>query len=111
MSVIVQPILTTSCMACTIPFNITDKELDLESESFNKEQKNYDSFINVKYIIDINHRIRLELSSDKNKYDKRSRGSKIVSKKYKFNKNKEYRKKHNIFQPGRTNCNQRWCLK
>jgi len=98
----------STCMACTIPFNITT---DSKYESFNKEQQYRDPFINLEYIIDINHKIRLELSSDKNKYDKKSRGSNIVSNKYKFNKNKEYRKKHNIFQPGRTNCNQRWCLK
>ena len=98
----------STCMACTIPFNITTESY---SEYLNKEQQYRDPFINLEYIIDINNKIILELSSTKNKYDKKSRGSKILSKKYKFNKNKEYRKKHNIFQPGRTNCNQRWCLK
>ena len=98
----------STCMACTIPFNITTEP---EPESSNKEKQYGDIFINLNYIVYIENNIKLDLSLNKNKYNKKSRGSKIVSKKYKFNKNKEYRKKHNIFQPGRTNCNQRWCLK
>ena len=98
----------STCMACTTPFNITT---EYEPESSNKDQKYGDIFINLNYVVYVENNIKLELSSDKNKYNKKSRGSKILSKKYKFNKNKEYRKKHNIFQPGRTNCNQRLCLK
>ena len=98
----------STCMACTIPFNITT---DSESDTFMNEKPYHNPFIDIKYIVYIENNIKLELPSNKRKYNKKSRGSKIVSKKYKFNKNKEYRKKHNIFQPGRTNCNQRWCLK
>lgn len=103
----------STCMACTIPFNITDKYLDSEpkSEYFNKEKQYGDVFINLNYVVYIENNIKLELSSNKRKYDKKHRKSKTLSKNYKSNKNKEYRKKHNIFQPGRTNCNQRWCLK
>jgi hypothetical protein len=103
---IVNIITTSSCMACTIPFNITNNNTNNEYTEKTYENK-YDPYVLFREVLYYEN-TKPNKRKDKNRYSKSNKSYKVTYKFNKFNKNKENRKIHNIHQPGRTNCSQRW---
>lgn len=105
MSIIVQPIITASCMACTIPFdNSTSYEkFELYKNDTITYKKNYKKFII--YNSEAKSLSTNRLHNMNNNYNYMS---KAVSKYRPMKISKKIRKNHFIHQPGRTNCTQRY---
>ena len=106
-------VIANTCMSCTIAFNISDIGFN-DTNEFNF---NYDEYPTKQIYIDF---IYYENKNNKNDkkvdlylgdYKKSSQKDKYRNNNIKNKSNIVFRKKHNIKQPGRTNCNQRWCLK
>ena len=106
MSLSVQPIIAASCMACTVPFNNTT--------SYEKVESNQNDTVNYKkgnkvYVVyateakSINSNKRIFNMNNKNNYMR-----KAVSKYRPMKISRKNRQIHNIHQPGRTNCTQRY---
>ena len=106
MSLSVQPIIAASCMACTIPFNNSTSYEKVESYQNNTVNYKKEKKIYVVYATEaksINSNKRLYNMNNKNNYM-----SKAVSKYRPMKISRKNRKIHNIHQPGRTNCSQRY---
>ena len=104
MSLSVQPIIAASCMACTVPFN--------NSTSYEKIEPYQNNTINYKkekkiYIV---HATQAKSVATKRVFnvDNNYYMSKAVSKYRPMKISRKNRKIHNIHQPGRTNCSQRY---
>ena len=106
MSLSVQPIIAASCMACTIPFNNStsyDKIEPYQNNTVNYK-KSYDNI--VVYAIEaksISSNRLYNINMNNNNYM-----SKAVSKYRPMKIFKVPNCIHNIHQPGRTNCSQRY---
>ena len=101
----VSPILAATCMACTAPFNNT-KSSDMNVVSVNNKintRKYYSIpiknthvvFLQDKHLYDMNNYTNNNMNKPVSNY----RSMKI---------SRKNRKIHNIHQPGRTNCSQRY---
>ena len=107
MSLSVQPIIATSCMACTIPFNnsISYEKIEPYQNNTVNYKKRYEKFI--VYAVESK-----SISSNKlynmNNNNHNNYMSKAVSKYRPMKISRKNRKIHNIHQPGRTNCSQRY---
>tara|TARA_B100001287_G_scaffold232677_1_gene203829 strand:- start:61 stop:393 length:333 start_codon:yes stop_codon:yes gene_type:complete len=106
MSLSVQPIIAASCMACTIPFNNSTSYEKVEpyqnnTVNYKKEKKIYVVYATEAKSISSN---RLYSMNNNNK----NYMSKAVSKYRPMKISRKNRKIHNIHQPGRTNCSQRY---
>ena len=111
-------VIANTCMACTIAYNISD--VDVNSIGFNDTNKyniQYDEYPTKQIYIDFIYYENKKNKNDKKvdlylgDYKKSSQKDKYKNKNIKNKSNIVFRKKHNIKQPGRTNCNQRLCLK
>ena len=107
MSLSVQPIIAASCMACTIPFNISSSYEKIEpyqndTINYKKEKKIYVVYATEAKSISSNRLYNINMNN-KNNYM-----SKAVSKYRPMKISRKNRKIHNIHQPGRTNCSQRY---
>ena len=106
MSLSVQPVIAVSCMACTIPFNNStsyEKVEPYQNDTINYK-KRYDNI--VVYAVEaksISSNRLYNMNSSNNNYM-----SKAVSKYRPMKISRKNRKIHNIHQPGRTNCSQRF---
>ena len=106
MSLSVQPIIAASCMACTIPFNNStsyEKVEPYQNDTINykKEKKIYVVYATEAKSISSNRLYNINMNN--NNYM-----SKVVSKYRPMKISRRNRKIHNIHQPGRTNCTQRY---
>ena len=107
MSLSVQPIIAASCMACTIPFNNSTsyeklKTYQNNTVNYKKEKKIYVVYATEAKSISSNRLYNINMNN-KNNYM-----SKAVSKYRPMKISRKNRKIHNIHQPGRTNCSQRY---
>ena len=107
MSLSVQPIIAASCMACTIPFNNSTSYEKVEpyqnnTINYKKEKKIYVVYATEAKSISSNRLYNINMNN-KNNYM-----SKAVSKYRPMKISRKNRKIHNIHQPGRTNCSQRY---
>jgi hypothetical protein len=107
MSLSVQPIIAASCMACTIPFNNSTSYGKIEpyqnnTINYKKEKKIYVVYATEAKSISSNRLYNINMNN-KNNYM-----SKAVSKYRPMKISRKNRKIHNIHQPGRTNCSQRY---
>lgn len=105
MSLSVQPVIAASCMACTIPFNNSTsyEKVELYQNYTVNYKKRYDNI--VVYAVEAK-----SISSNKlyNMNNNNNYMSKAVSKYRPMKISRKNRKIHNIHQPGRTNCSQRY---
>ena len=106
MSLSVQPVIAASCMACTIPFNNSTsyEKVELYQNDTVNYKKRYDNI--VVYAVEaksISSNRLYNINSNNNNYM-----SKAVSKYRPMKISRKNRKIHNIHQPGRTNCSQRY---
>ena len=105
MSLSVQPIIAASCMACTIPFNnSTSYE---KSESYQNNTSNYKRRYEKVVVYAVESKSlatnRLYNMNNNNNYMSKTSAN------YRPMKiSRKNRKIHNIHQPGRTNCSQRY---
>ena len=107
MSLSVQPIIAASCMACTIPFNNSTSYEKVEpyqnnTVNYEKEKKIYVVYATEAKSISSNRLYNINMNN-KNNYMR-----KAVSKYRPMKISRKNRKIHNIHQPGRTNCSQRY---
>ena len=105
MTLSVQPIITaSSCMACTVPFNNSTSYKPYKNNTVNykKENKIYVVYATEAKSISSNRLYNINMNN-KNNYM-----SKVVSKYRPMKISRKNRKIHNIHQPGRTNCSQRY---
>ena len=107
MSLSVQPIIAASCMACTIPFNNSTPYDKIEPHqnntiNYKKESKIYVVYATEAKSISSNRLYNINMNN-KNNYMSRA-----VSKYRPMKISRKNRKIHNIHQPGRTNCSQRY---
>ena len=107
MSLSVQPIIAATCMACTIPFNNSTSYEKVEpcqndTVNYKKEKKIYVVYATEAKSISSNKLYNINMNN-KNNYM-----SKAVSKYRPMKISRKNRKIHNIHQPGRTNCSQRY---
>lgn len=106
-------VIANTCMACTIAFNISD----IGFNDTNEYNFNYEEYPTKQIYIDFIYYENKNNQNDKkvdlylSDYKKSPKKEKYRNKNIKNKSNIVFRKKHNIKQPGRTNCNQRWCLK
>ncbi len=106
MSLSVQPVIAASCMACTIPFNNSTsyEKVELYQNDTVNYKKRYDNI--VVYAVEaksISSNRLYNMNNNNNNYI-----SKAVSKYRPMKISRKNRKIHNIHQPGRTNCSQRY---
>ena len=106
MTMSVSPLFTASCMACTIPFNNTTSYEKVKSDqndtvNYKKENKIYVVYATEAQSISSNRLYNINMNN--NNYM-----SKAVSKYRPMKISRKNRKIHNIHQPGRTNCSQRY---
>ena len=104
MSLSIQPVIASSCMACTIPFN--------NSTSYEKVEPCQNDTVNYKkekkiYVVYATEAKSIRLYN-MNMNNKNNYMSKAVSKYRPMKISRKNRKIHNIHQPGRTNCSQRY---
>ena len=107
MSLSVQPVIAASCMACTIPFNNSTSYEKVEpyknnTIDYKKEKKIYVVYATEAKSISSNRLYNINMNN-KNNYM-----SKAISKYRPMKISRKNRKIHNIHQPGRTNCSQRF---
>ena len=105
MSMSVQPIIAASCMACTIPFNNStsyEKVFIRKPFNYGKTYKKFIVYATEAKSISSNRLYNINMNN-KNNYM-----SKAVSKYRPMKISRKNRKIHNIHQPGRTNCSQRY---
>ena len=107
MSLSVQPIIAASCMACTIPFNNSTSYEKVEpyqnnTVNYKKEKKIYIVYATEAKSISSNRLYNINMNNKNNDM------SKAVSKYRPMKISRKNRKIHNIHQPGRTNCSQRY---
>jgi len=105
MSLSVQPIMAASYMACTIPFN--------NSTSYEKVEPYQNNTINYKkekniYVVYATEAISVDNKRIFNMNNNKNYMNKAVSKYRPMKISRKNRKIHNIHQPGRTNCSQRY---
>lgn len=102
MSLSVEPIITESCMACTIPFS--------NSTSYEKVEPYQKCTINYKkrYEKVVVYAVKSKSISSNRLYNMNNNMKKSVSKYRPMKISRKNRKIHNIHQPGRTNCSQRY---
>ena len=98
--------LAATCMACTIPFNNSTsyEKVELYQNDTINYKKRYDNI--VVYAVEaksISSNRLYNMNSNNNNYM-----SKAVSKYRPMKISRKNRKFHNIHQPGRTNCSQRY---
>ena len=103
----VSPISAASCMACMIPFNNSTTYEKVEpyqnnTVNYKKEKKIYVVYATEAKSISSNRLYNINMNN-KNNYM-----SKAVSKYHPMKNSRKNRKIHNIHQPGRTNCSQRY---
>ena len=100
----VSPILVATCMACTTPFNNTT--------SSNTDVVSTNNKIYTRKYYGIPRNTDLVFLQDKHLYDMNNNYSNHMNKpvsNYRTMKiSRKNRKIHNIHQPGRTNCSQRY---
>ena len=106
MSMSVQPIIASTCMACTIPFNNSTSYEKVEpyqnnTVNYKKEKKIYVVYATEAKSISSNRLYNINMNN--NNYM-----IKAVSKYRPMKISRRNRKIHNIHQPGRTNCSQRY---
>ena len=107
MSLSVQPVIAASCMACTIPFNNSTSYEKVElyqnnTVNYKKEKNIYVVYATEAKSISSNRLYNINMNNNKNYM------SKAVSKYRPMKISRKNRKIHNIHQPGRTNCSQRY---
>ena len=107
MSISVQPIIAASCMACTISFNNSTSYEKIEPYqkniiNYKKERKIYVVYATEAKSISSNRLYNMNMNYNNNYI------SKAVSKYRPMKISRKNRKIHNIHQPGRTNCSQRF---
>lgn len=107
MSIMIQPIIASSCMACTIPFNNStsyEKVEPYQNNTMNYKKKNniYVVYATEAKSISSNRLYNIYINNNNNYM------SKAVSKYRPMKISRRNRKIHNIHQPGRTNCTQRY---
>ena len=103
----VSPVIAASCMACPIPFNNSTPYGKVESYqnnkvNYKKEKKIYVVYATEAKSISSNRLYNINMNN-KNNYM-----NKAVSKYQPMKISMKNRKIHNIHQPGRTNCSQRY---
>ena len=99
----IQPIIATTCMACTIPFNNSTSSYEIKSNQDNTRM--YKKENNV-YVV---HATNTESISPRTLYytNPAYYGAPPSNRHY-MKVSMKNRKNHNIHQPGRTNCTQRY---
>ena len=101
----VSPILAATCMACTAPFNNTTPS------NMNVVSVNNKNYTRKYYSIPIKNK-NVVFLQDKHLYDMNNYTNNNMDKpvsNYRTMKiSRKNRKIHNIYQPGRTNCSQRY---
>ena len=107
MAMSLKPIIAASCMACTVPFNNSTSYEKVETYqnntvNYKKERKIYVVYATEAKSISSNRLYNINMNN-KNNYM-----SKAVSKYRPMKISRKNRKIHNIHQPGRTNCSQRY---
>ena len=105
MSLSVQPIIAASCMACTIPFN--NSTYYEKIEPYQNNTINYKKERNI-YIVHATEAKSVAIKRVFNMNNNNNYMSKAVSKYRPMKISRKNRKIHNIHQPGRTNCSQRY---
>ena len=106
-------LIANTCMACTIAFNINDIGFN-DTNEFNFNYEEYPTkqiYIDFIYYENKNNQNDKKVDLYLSDYKKSPKKEKYRNKNIKNKSNIVFRKKHNIKQPGRTNCNQRLCLK
>jgi hypothetical protein len=101
-----QPIVAATCMACTIPFNNSSSPYEKEEEIESNQDKMYKKENNV-YVV---HATNTESISPRvlNYTNHSYYDPPPPSNRYYMKVSMKNRKNHNIHQPGRTNCTQRY---
>ena len=107
MTMSVSPLSAATYMACTIPFNNTTSYEKVESDqndtvNYKKEKNIYVVYATEAKSISSNRLYNINMNNNNNYM------SKAVSKYRPMKISRKNRKIHNIHQPGRTNCTQRY---
>ena len=101
----VSPILAATCMACTAPFNnTTSSDMEVGSNIKIYTRKYYSIPIKNKYVVFLQDKHLYDMNNNNNS----NYMNKSVSNYRSMKISRKNRKIHNIHQPGRTNCTQRY---
>ena len=106
MSLSVQPIIAASCMACTVPFNNTTSYEPYQNDTVNYKKENKVYVVYATEAKSINSNKRLFNMNNKNNYMRKAVSNTQSNRPMKISR--KNRKFHNIHQPGRTDCSQRY---